>query len=71
MTTREDWDAHNFSVQPTDGGFRAACTCGWTGPPIAPDDSTGEEDARDRERVYDEWDRHHVPGYLDRNPQDK
>ena len=39
--------------------------------PSPRDDSTGAEDARDRERIYDDWDRHHVPGYLDRNPQER
>lgn len=71
VTTREDWDAHNFSVERAEGGFRGVCTCGWTGPSIAADSSTGAEDVQDRERVYDEWDRHHVPGYRDRNPFDE
>lgn len=68
MTTREDWDAHSFSVGSSVDGTRITCSCGaWTGPTIPTDPSTGLPDKHAVERAYDEWDRHHVPGYQERN----
>lgn len=47
--------------------FRGQCTCGWEGPVIAGDCSTGCEDDADRERVYDYWDRQHAPDWAARH----
>jgi hypothetical protein len=47
--------------------FRGHCSCGWEGPAIAGNPETGREDDLERERVYDFWDRHHVPDWAARH----
>lgn len=76
------WDRHSFSVerQLPDGrwgegwtratqqtvAWRGSCSCGWRGGQISGDPVTGVEDDESRERVYDWWNEHHVPGYEQR-----
>lgn len=76
------WDSHAFSVErlPRDGDwtsswteatrstrrFRAACSCGWRGQDLRGDFASGVEDPNDRERLYEKWNREHVPGIDER-----
>ena len=46
---------------------RAQCTCGWEGPAIEVEWTAGREAEADRERLYDYWDRHHVPDWTARH----
>lgn len=80
------WDGHGFSVerQRPDGrwvsgwtqatqetvAWRGMCFCGWRGDEISGDFATGQEDDDARERAYDWWNEHHVPGFKQRNRDD-
>lgn len=80
-------DGHGFSVerQLPDGrwvqgwtratqqtaAWRGMCSCGWRGGEISGDPATGQEDDESRERVYDWWNEHHVPGFEQRDRGDQ
>ncbi|MGI8681594.1 MAG: hypothetical protein ACR2JO_05585 [Mycobacteriales bacterium] len=78
----QSWDEHGFSVerQLPEGrwvstwtranqqtvAWRGMCSCGWRGQETSGDPATGKEDDASRERAYDWWNEHHVPGFPER-----